>query len=123
MTLKSEPYRQGMLAEERAFSYLKEKGLQALDRNYRTHRGEIDIIMQDKETVVFVEVRARTNNYTMDILETIDHRKRSRIILASHHYLQKTKRTNKSICRFDVVLLTGPPESAKIDWIKNAFEA
>ncbi len=123
MILKSEPHRQGMLAEEKAFSFLKEMGLQALDRNYRTLRGEIDIIMQDKEIVVFVEVRARTNNNIMDVLETIDHRKRSRIIQASQHYLQKYKTTNKSICRFDVVLFTGPPESAKIEWIKNAFEA
>ncbi len=123
MTFKPDSHQQGILAEEKAFSFLKEKGLKLLDRNYRTHLGEIDIIMQDKETIVFVEVRARTKNNTMDVLETIDHRKRSHIIQTSQHYLQKYKTTNKSICRFDVVLLTGPPESAKIEWIKNAFEA
>lgn len=116
-------YQRGKLAEEKAFSFLKKNGLKPLERNYTTTQGEIDIIMQDKETIVFIEVRARTKNNIVDALETIDQRKCSNIIHASEHYLQKHKKTNRSICRFDVVILAGPLETAKIEWIKNAFEA
>ncbi|MFQ5659109.1 MAG: YraN family protein [Gammaproteobacteria bacterium] len=123
MTTRFKSQLRGHLAEEKALSYLSSKGLKLLERNYRTRRGEIDIIMQDKDTTVFIEVRARTHNDIVEALETIDRRKCTRIIHASRHYLQKYQRTNKDICRFDVVILTGPLESAKIEWIKNAFEA
>ncbi|MCH7695320.1 MAG: YraN family protein [Proteobacteria bacterium] len=116
-------HQRGRLAEEKAFSFLKKNGLKPLERNYTTTRGEIDIIMQDGETIVFIEVRARTQNNIVDALETIDRRKCSNIIYASEHYLQKHKKTNRSICRFDIIILAGPLKIAKIEWIKNAFEA
>lgn len=113
----------GRIAEEKALSYLVGQGLKLLEQNYKTPQGEIDIIMRDQGVTVFVEVRARTNNNTMHPLETIDLRKRSRIIRASQAYLQKNKRTHRDICRFDVIVLIGAIESPEIEWIKNAFDA
>lgn len=113
----------GKKAEEIAFTFLKEKGLKPLERNYHTHRGEIDLIMQDKDITVFIEVRARSSNSFLEAIETIDQKKQSNIIYASEHYLQARRRTNKDICRFDVVTLTGKPGAEKIHWIKEAFDA
>jgi len=116
-------YQRGRYAEEKARIYLEQKGLKTVTQNYRTKRGEIDLIMQDRDITVFVEVRARQENSILDPVETIDPGKCSRIIQSSQHYLQKCKGTYSTICRFDVVLLDGPPETARIEWIKNAFEA
>ena len=116
-------FQRGRLEEDRAFNYLKRQGLKPLTRNYKTPVGEIDIIMMDREVTVFIEVRARSKNTRMDSIETINQKKCKRIIQASNHYLQKTKRLDKDICRFDLILICGPLESAEIQWIKNAFNA
>ena len=113
----------GKQAEDKAFLFLKQNGLKPLDRNYRAPVGEIDLIMKDDDIIVFIEVRARTSNHMVSALETIDKHKCSRIIQTSQHYLQKHATNKRSICRFDVVLFSGPLESAKVEWIKNAFEA
>ncbi|MBF8268721.1 MAG: UPF0102 protein Nwat [Gammaproteobacteria bacterium] len=113
----------GKLAEDIAYQYLKQQGLKLLVKNYRSHTGEIDLIMRDGEITVFIEVRSRRYNSYMHAVETIDSGKRTHIIVTSQEYLQHHRRSNKDICRFDVVLLTGAPESARIEWIKNAFEA
>ena len=113
----------GQHAEDQAFNFLKRNGLEPLARNYRTPRGEIDLIMQDNDTIVFIEVRARASADYMATLESIDKRKLNNIIFASNHYLQKNNRLNDTPCRFDVVALTGDIHQPKIEWIKNAFEA
>ena len=102
---------------------MKQSGLKLLEKNYRTPRGEIDLIMLDDETIVFIEVRARSSDAYMKPLESIDKHKLENIIFASTHYLQKIKAGNDSTCRFDVVVLTGAQRQSKIEWIKNAFEA
>lgn len=116
-------YQTGKMAEDLACNYLHQQGLRLLTRNYRTPRGEIDLIMQDGRTIVFIEVRSRKNNKTMHVLESIDTGKCARIIRASQQYLQHKQRGGDAICRFDVVLITGRLEEAKVEWIKNAFEA
>lgn len=116
-------HQRGKAAEERALNFLKKCGLKPLEKNYRTRGGEIDLIMLDDETIVFIEVRARSNDSYMKPLESIDKRKLENIIYASNHYLQKNRAGNDSSCRFDVVVLTGASGQPKIEWIKNAFEA
>lgn len=113
----------GNHAEEIACKYLVRQGLTLLTKNYRTAFGEIDLIMRDGEITAFIEVRSRKNNNFMDVLETIDSAKCNRIIRTSMYYLQENNRTDRDICRYDIVLLTGKPETAEIEWIKNAFEA
>ena len=115
----------GRIAEDIACDYLNSKfGLTLLDRNYRTPHGEIDLIMKDGDTTVFIEVRSRKMKRFMDTLETIDRRKLMRIIRSSEYYLQRhISNFNDMKCRFDVVTLTGPLEAARLEWIKDAFEA
>lgn len=113
----------GRLAEDKALEYLIGEGLITLARNYRSRQGEIDLIMLDKDTTVFVEVRARTDNKVLHAIETIDQRKQNHIIRTSQHYLQHDKKNKTHYYRFDVITMSGPLNEANIDWIKNAFDA
>lgn len=121
--MKSNTGTRGRRAEEIARKYLVQKGLTLLRKNYRTAGGEIDLIMRDGEVITFIEVRSRKTDNFMNVLETIDSEKCNHIIRTSQQYLQENNSVNKYNCRYDIVLLTGPLESAEIEWIKNAFEA
>lgn len=115
--------RSGDDAEHVARRFLESHGLATVGRNYRTRGGEIDLIMRDGEVIVFVEVRFRTSSSFMAPADSIDSRKRSRIIQASRHYLQGRRMMDKALCRFDVVLISGPGREQEIEWIKDAFGA
>ena len=108
---------QGMEAEISAHNHLVQKGLQAVDRNHRCRGGEIDLVMRDKDTLVFVEVRLRRNNAYGGALASVDRRKQNRLAIAAQHYLQKHAWSGP--CRFDVV---GIYASGNLQWIKNAFD-
>ncbi len=110
----------GKNAEQRARQHLEEQGLKLLETNYRCKRGEIDLIMQDTETLVFIEVRYRKSNAYGSAVESVTTSKQNRLVAAARHYLQ-TNRSNRP-CRFDVVGITGQ-NVFKIEWIKDAFEA
>ncbi|MEN8178338.1 MAG: YraN family protein [Pseudomonadota bacterium] len=110
----------GKSAEEQARRHLERQGLKLLDTNYRCKRGEIDLIMQDTETLVFIEVRYRKSSTFGSAVESVTMGKQIKLIAAAKHYLQE-HRTNTP-CRFDVVGITGQNE-AKVEWIKNAFQA
>jgi putative endonuclease len=116
-------HRLGRQAEQQALHFLTGSGLKFLGKNFRAAHGEIDLILQDGDTIVFVEVRARTNPGYMDAVESIDSRKVNSIIQASRLYLHKHGISDSALCRFDVVTLTGKLRTPKIEWIKNAFEA
>ena len=111
----------GKDAEEHASLYLQARGLQLLHRNYRSRRGEIDLIMQDKDSLVFVEVRYRRHSRFGSAAESVDRRKQSRIIACAQHYMLTHPDACQQPCRFDVVSITGP--GTAIEWIANAFTA
>ena len=118
--IKVPPLQRGKLAEKAALAYLKKHGLKELACNFNSRFGEIDLIMLDKTTIVFIEVRSRANNRFMTAIETIDNRKIQKILRTSHHFLQQQSDSFEA-CRFDIVTLTGNIRSPRIDWIKNAF--
>ena len=111
-----------MEAEELACEFLTRQGLVTLKRNFSARTGEIDLVMLDGTIVVFVEVRSRKSNSHLHVLETIDFRKRKRIIRTSQLYLQNNRSLNYDQCRFDIILLTGNSNHRAVEWIKNAFE-
>ena len=113
---------QGRIAEDAACRYLQQQGLQLLERNFRSPAGEIDLIMQDRDIIVFIEVRYRSSNQVTSAQETIDYRKCRRIIKSGARYLQKHRLCNTALCRFDVVVLLQGPDTDAIEWIRNAFE-
>src|SRR5204862_504789 len=86
-----QPHRQAMsagtLAEQRAERYLQSQGLGLIERNYRSRFGEIDLIMRDGTSLVFVEVRMRRNKDFGGAAASIDVRKQQRIIRTAHQYL------------------------------------
>ena len=111
---------QGVLAELWAADYLQQQGLKLLEQNYRGRFGEIDLIMQDGATLVFIEVRLRKNADFGGAAASIDTRKQQRIIRTSQQYLSGLAHT--PACRFDAVLL-GDVQGTNAQWLKNAFDA
>lgn len=104
--------------ERLARSYLERRGLSLLARNYRCRRGEIDLVMRECDTLVFVEVRFRASNRFGTPAETVDLRKQRRLAAAAAHYLQH--HPSPLPCRFDVLAVSG---GDRIDWIRDAFQA
>jgi len=109
----------GQLGEDLALAYLKARGLVLLERNFRCRMGEIDLVMRDGASIVFVEVRLRTPGAYASAAESIDAHKQKRIVAAAGLYLAGRA---EAPCRFDCVLLERA-HSDSIRWIKGAFEA
>ena len=113
----------GRDAEGLAERFLARRGLMPVSRNYRCRRGEIDLVMRDTDTLVFVEVRRRASRAFGGGLDSVDARKRARIVAAAEHYLMVHRIGDDRPCRFDVVAIDGPPRSATIEWVRGAFDA
>ena len=107
----------GRDAEDRACAHLRKHGLRLVERNFRCRGGEIDLIMRDGPTLVFVEVRFRRSDRFGGSAETVDVHKQARLIGAAQLYLQRKRIT--APCRFDVVAITG----SDLQWVRDAFEA
>jgi len=110
----------GARAEAHAEVFLQQQGLVKCTKNYRCKLGEIDLIMQHDDTLVFIEVRLRTHTGFAHAAESVTLRKQHKIIRTAQYYLQQHQLTDKANCRFDVIAFSdnGVPE-----WIKNAFSA
>lgn len=109
----------GKAAEQAACHYLEQHNLQCITQNYRCRLGEIDLIMQDHQELVFVEVRYRGASSLADSLESITTHKQRRIIKAAEHYLMTQQINEQQFCRFDVV---GIDAEHRITWIRDAFQ-
>lgn len=105
----------GANAEKQALQYLQKQGLQLITTNFSAKTGEIDLIMQTKDTLIFVEVRYRKNSNFGGAAASITRQKQHRIIRTANLYLQKYP-TSLS-CRFDVIAIT----ANQLEWIPNAF--
>lgn len=110
----------GERAEARAEVFLVQHGLVKHAKNYRCKLGEIDLIMQHADTLVFIEVRLRTHQAFANAAESVTIRKQQKIIKAAQHYLQEHQLTDKAICRFDVIAFS---DNCEPEWIKDAFSA
>ncbi len=110
----------GKLAEQLAEKHLLQQGLKLVERNFRSRFGEIDLIMQDGEMLVFVEVRLRSSADFGGAAASIDSHKQQRLTRTARLYLAQIKRYPP--CRFDAVLIDDQQER-KLQWLKNAFEA
>ncbi len=111
----------GQWAEQKVCDHLERLGLRLLSRNYRSPFGEIDLVMRDRDCLVFVEVRFRRSSRFGSAPETVDARKQSRLRATAEHYLQRNRRAQRLPCRFDVVGVTTTQGQAEIDWIRDAF--
>lgn len=105
-------------AEHLAALFLQRQCLILVEKNYRCRFGEIDLIMRDGATLVFVEVRMRSSNSFGGAAASITTTKQGKLIRAARHYLSGLATTPP--CRFDAVLLTGA-HNPEIEWIRDAF--
>lgn len=92
-----------------------------LERNARYPFGELDLVMLDATTLVFVEVRLRRDNRFGDAAASIDIGKRRKLALAAQAWLSAHPDHRKAACRFDVVAATALPDGLQCEWIRNAF--
>lgn len=106
----------GEQAEQRALAHLQAQGLRWVASNFRCRFGELDLLMQDQQTLVVVEVRYRKSDHYGTALESVTATKQARIIAATQVYLAANRVT--SAVRFDVVALSG---DGRLQWVKNAF--
>ncbi|MDR0934282.1 MAG: YraN family protein [Burkholderiaceae bacterium] len=107
---------QGQAGEDAALAWLQQQGLTLIRRNFRCRMGEIDLIMQDGRTLVFVEVRQRASRGFGGAAASITRTKQLRLIKTAQLFLQKLNTTPAS--RFDAIALDG----GKITWLKNIIE-
>lgn len=108
---------QGKQAEDRALVYLRQQGLQLIVRNYRCRFGEIDLVMQDRSLLVFVEVRQRTHRRYGGAAASVGSVKQHRLWRTAEHYLMRLHRP--PACRFDLVAIDGE----SLEWIRDILSA
>jgi putative endonuclease len=105
-----------------AHEFLVGQGLRLKARNYRTRRGEIDLIMQAQGCIVFVEVKYRNNNKFGTAEASITRGKCQRMIAAAQEYLMRNGHAEDTAIRFDAVLLSESEDAVAnctINWIQN----
>ncbi|MBZ2206305.1 YraN family protein [Massilia soli] len=107
---------QGRVGEQQALAYLQQQGLALVDTNFSCKAGEIDLIMRERDTLVFVEVRKRSGVVPGAAAESITPAKKRRIIRAAQLYL--TRFARMPACRIDVVTIDGEV----LEWLPDAIE-
>lgn len=115
----------GDIAEQIAENFLRNQGLKILQKNFRTRHGEIDLIAQENNTIIFVEVRFRSFKKSQnfgDAAATITFQKQQKIIKAAQEFLANLEQT--PFCRFDCIVFNYQNNSKNLmpKWIKNAFQ-
>lgn len=113
------PTTKGAQAEHLACLYLQQQGLKLLEKNYRCRMGEIDLVMQQGDSLIFVEVRQRSNTRFGGALSSVTLKKQGKLRLAALHYLQHN--APRANARFDVIAVQGDITQQQIEWIRDAF--
>lgn len=116
---RTERRRRGDAGEERACRHLVDAGLRLREAGWQCRLGELDLVMQDQETLVFVEVRYRQSGSLVSAVESIDGHKRRRFERAARAWLANHPADAALPARFDVVAIAGD----ELEWIRNAMEA
>ena len=101
-------------------TYLEKQGLIMLEANYQCRFGEIDLIMRDRTTLVFIEVRYRKQDDYGDGAASVDTIKQNKIKKTAANYLYKHRLADQINCRFDIVAVSGT-QPYQIHWITDAF--
>jgi putative endonuclease len=115
----------GQLNECLARQYLIQQGLRYLTQNFHSRQGEIDLIMQEQETLVFIEVKYRKNNNFGGAIAAVSYNKQQRLRKTATFYLQRQGlNAYNTPCRFDVITIQGNTynnSTPQMTWLKNAF--
>ena len=114
----------GKIGEDAAVNFLRRRGFEIIERNYRGSRYEVDIVAREGGVLSFIEVKTRAPGRSLSGAEAVGREKQRRIAQAAQHYLMTHPEERSSICRFDVVLLeaeAGKKPIAK-ELIRDAFQ-
>ncbi len=112
----SEKQRQGRLGEDAALAHLLRHGLLLVERNFLCKGGEIDLIMRERDALVFVEVRQRGGARHGGAAASVTPAKQRRLVCAAQVYLQRLARLPP--CRFDLVAI----DAGALRWLRNVIE-
>jgi putative endonuclease len=113
----------GARYENLALAHLESAGLALIERNYACRYGEIDLVMRERDVVVFVEVRYRRAGAFGDGVDSVGAGKRAKLVRAAGAFLAEHPRLAERACRFDVLAIGDGDGAPSIDWRRNAFEA
>lgn len=108
----------GVQYEQQALAFLKAQGLLLVCQNFYCRFGEIDLIMSDDDTLVFIEVRYRKNQDYGGATASVTLQKQKKLIKTAKHYLAQLD--NEPYCRFDVVAISD--KTTQPQWIQDAFQ-
>ncbi len=117
MAMTRDAAESGRRAEERALAYLLQQGLRLVECNARNRRGEIDLVMRDGDTLVFVEVRLRASARFGGAAASINAAKQARLWRSAQHFLCRYPAPPP--CRFDAVCIDG----ADLTWLRHILLA
>lgn len=105
-----------------ACHYLERQGLTIIEQNFHSRGGELDIIAQESNTLVFVEVKYRKNKNYGGAISAISPNKQEKIRRTAQYYMQQAALNEyNTACRFDVIAIEGCGNKAEFNWLKNAF--
>jgi putative endonuclease len=113
--------------EDFAAAYLKQAGLRILAQRYSCRLGEIDLIAADGSTLVFVEVRFRSDIGFGNAAATVTRAKQRRIMQTARHFIMCHSALAENPMRIDVIAIEGnarsPRQTTEVQWIRGAFDA
>ena len=114
--------RLGDAGEAAAAAHLTKAGFRIVARNHRCRRGEVDLIAEQGELLVFVEVRTRATDAFGSPEETVGFKKQQRVVLAARDFLARRRGPDRAI-RFDVIAVVDSVDGPKVTHYPNAFDA
>lgn len=113
----------GAAVEAAALAHLIGAGLREVATNANYRCGELDLVMRDADTLVFIEVRYRRDSRFGGGAASIDRNKRRKLVRAAQAFLLTHRNFADSPCRFDVIDAEGDPAAPRLVWIRDAFRA
>ena len=117
------PRARGLVVEEASERYLQQQGLLPVARNFSRRGGEIDLVMREGETLVFVEVRFRKSDRFGSPVESVTATKQRKLLQTAQLYLLAHPQWRNQPCRFDIIAARPGESGLQFEWIRNAFGA
>jgi putative endonuclease len=114
---------QGARVEALARDFLQRHGLKPVAANANYRGGELDLVMRDGDTLVFVEVRYRRSAVFGGGAASIDANKRRKLVHAASQFLAAHREFSRAPCRFDVIDASGAVDAPDFVWLRDAFRA
>jgi putative endonuclease len=120
---QQDPRTRGARVEALAREFLQRHGLKPVAANANYRGGELDLVMRESDTLVFVEVRYRRSSGFGGGAASVDANKRRKLVHAASQFLAAHREYSRAPCRFDVIDASGDADAPTFDWLRDAFRA